>query len=264
MSGTIMTQLLEGKTAVVTGAASGNGRGISTQMAAHGADVVVADIREEPRLGGTPTHEKIEADTDVSALFVECDVTDLDDLEAAVGAADEFGGIDIMVNNAGIVLDPSLLVDASIEEYRELMSINLDGVYFGTQKAAQKMIEQGTGGSIVNMSSTAGFVGQQMSTGYSATKGGVRLFSYAAAAELGEHDIRVNVIHPDVVETAMTIEDWGFIGTDLGEQTKEQVPLGKFAQPEDVGNVAVFLASDLAGHVTAESILIDGGRTNTQ
>ncbi len=259
-----MTQLLEEKTAVVTGAASGNGRGISMRMAAHGANVVVADVRREPRMEGAPTHEKIEAETDASAVFVECDVTEIDDIEAAVQAADEFGGIDIMVNNAGIVLDPRPLVDTSIEEYRQLMSINLDGVYFGTQKAAQRMIEQGTGGSIVNMSSTAGFVGQEQSTGYSAAKGGVRLFSYAAAAELGEHDIRVNAVHPGVVETAMTAKDWEFIGTELGEQTKEQVPLGKFAQPEDVGNVAVFLASDLAGHVTAESILIDGGRTHTQ
>lgn len=259
-----MPKLLNGKTAVVTGAASGNGRGISMCLAEHGADVVAADIREEPRMGGTPTHEKIKEETESDARFVECDVSEISDLEAAVDAADEFGGIDIMVNNAGIVLDPEILVDSTLEEYRKLMSINLDGVYFGTQKAAQKMIEQGDGGSIINMSSTAGFVGQQQSTGYSATKGGVRLFTYAAAAELGEHDIRVNAVHPDVVETAMTAEDWEFIGTELGEQTKEMVPLGRFAQPEDVGNVAVFLASELSGHVTAESILIDGGRTNTQ
>lgn len=258
-----MPQLLDGKTAVVTGAASGNGRGISMCLAEHGADVVVADIREEPRMGGTPTHEKVNEETESDALFIKCDVSEIDDLQAAVDAADEFGGIDIMVNNAGIVLDPELLVDSTLEEYRKLMSINLDGVYFGTQKAAQKMIEQGGGGSIINMSSTAGFIGQAQSTAYSASKGGVRLFTYAAAAELGEHGIRVNAVHPGAIETAMTAEDWEFIGTELEEQTKETIPLGRFGQPEDVGNVVVFLGSELARHVTAESILIDGGQSNT-
>jgi NAD(P)-dependent dehydrogenase (short-subunit alcohol dehydrogenase family) len=256
--------MLADKTAVVTGAASGNGRGISMRLAEEGADVVVADIESEPRLGGTPTHEKVRAETDAQSRFVECDVTDTDDIEAAVDASDEFGGIDVMVNNAGIVLDPKEVADVTAEEYRRLMSINMDGVYFGTQIAAAKMMEQGRGGSIVNMSSTAGFRGQSMSAPYSAAKGGVRLFTYAAAADLGQYDIRVNAIHPGVVDTAMTREDWEFIGTELGEQTKEDIPLGRFAQPSDVGDVVVFFASDLASFVTAESLLLDGGETNTQ
>jgi NAD(P)-dependent dehydrogenase (short-subunit alcohol dehydrogenase family) len=256
--------LLSDKAAVVTGAASGNGRGIAMRLAEEGADVVVADIQTEPRLDGTPTHEKVEAETDAQSTFVECDVTDTDDIAAAVDAADEFGGIDVMVNNAGIVLDPKELVDITVEEYRRLMSINMDGVYFGTQIAAEKMIEQGEGGSIVNMSSTAGYRGQSMSAPYSAAKGGVRLFTYAAAADLGPYDIRVNAVHPGVVDTAMTREDWEFIGTELGEATKEEIPLGRFAQPSDVGDVVVFFASDLAGFVTAESLLLDGGQTHTQ
>jgi NAD(P)-dependent dehydrogenase (short-subunit alcohol dehydrogenase family) len=260
-----MSNLLENQTAVITGAASGNGRGISMRVAEEGADVVVADIQEEPRLAGRPTHEKVRNETDRDAKFVECDVTDPEMIADAVDTADEFGGIDIMVNNAGIVLDPANIVDTDMEDYHRLIEINLDGVYAGTKLAAQRMIEQGEGGSIVNLSSTGGINGQEQSTPYSAAKGGVRVFTFAAAADLGEHGIRVNAIVPGVIETAMTKEDWQYIGSEMGEKRKqEEIPLQKFGTPEDIGDTVVYLSSDLAGHVTAESLLVDGGITNTQ
>ena len=264
-----MSDLLDGQTAVITGAASGNGRGIARRFAEEGADVVVADIQEEDRLGGQPTHELLEAETDVRAKYVECDVTDSESLENAVGATEEFGGIDVMVNNAGIIGPQKPLTEVGYDEYRQLMEINLDGVYFGTQAAAAAMINQEEGGSIVNMASAAGFEGYPNLTPYSTAKGGVRLFSYAAAADLGQHDIRVNSIHPGQIETAMTAEDMapddseGSERTEQGDQASPSIPLGRPGSPEEVGDVVVFLASDLASYVTGESILIDGGLTNT-
>ena len=261
-----MSGLLDGRTAVITGAASGNGRGIARRFAEEGADVVVADIQEEDRLGGRPTHELLDAETDARAAFVECDVTDRDSLDDAVGAAEEFGGIDVMVNNAGIIGPQKPLTEVGYDEYRQLMDINLDGVYFGTQAAAAAMVEGDEGGSIVNMSSAAGFEGYPNLTPYSTAKGGVRLFSYAAAADLGQHGIRVNSIHPGQIETAMTSEDMAPEESEQSEQTEQAapgIPLGRPGSPEEVGDVVVFLASDLASYVTGESILIDGGLTNT-
>ncbi|WP_049997920.1 SDR family oxidoreductase [Halococcus sediminicola] len=258
-----MSGLLEGRTAVITGAASGNGRGIARRFAEEGADVVIADIQEEDRLGGQPTHELLEAETDVRAAFVECDVTDRESVEDAVGAAEEFGGIDVMVNNAGIIGPQKPLTEVGYEEYRQLMDINLDGVYFGTQAAAAAMIDGDDGGSIVNMSSAAGFEGYSNLTPYSTAKGGVRLFSYAAAGDLGQHDIRVNSIHPGQIDTAMTSEDMASGEPEQNDQATPGIPLGRPGLPKEVGDVAVFLASDLASYVTGESILIDGGLTNT-
>jgi len=258
-----MNRLLRDRTAVVTGGASGIGRAIATRFAEEGADIVVADLREEPRIADVPTHEHVEAETDSRATYVETDVTSEGDLEEAVAAADEFGGIDVMVNNAGVVGPLGPVTEIDYEEYRELMAINLDGVFLGSKAAATKLIEQGEGGAIVNMSSLAGLLGYGEIVPYCAAKAGVMNMTYALAAGLGEHGIRVNAIHPGEVETAMTRQDFPVIGTEEGEALKEMIPLGKFAQPEDIANVATFLASDMAGHVTAESIVVDGGYYNT-
>lgn len=254
--------LLDNETAVVTGAASGNGREIARLFAEHGAAVVVADIQEEPRQGGTPTHELI-TEQGGSATFVECDVSDYDSCERAVHAAEEFGGIDVMVNNAGIVGPQTPLVDLDMDDYQQLIDVNLTGVFNGSKAAAIRMLENDADGSIVNMSSVAGLVGYGGITPYSAAKGGVRLFSYALASELGPDGIRVNVVHPGVIETAMTTDDSPIVGTEEGEQLKATLPLRRFGTPEDVAGVCLFLASELSSYVTAESILVDGGDVNS-
>ncbi len=258
-----MSQLLDGQSAVVTGGASGIGRAISTAFARHGADVVVADRHEEPRRGGSPTHERIRAETDAEATFVECDVTDGAELEAAVDAADAFGGLDVMVNNAGIFGPMAPVAEIEFEAYRELMAINLDAVFRGSQIAADRLIDRGEGGAIVNVSSLAGLQGYAQLTPYCTAKAGVKNLTCSLAAELGPHGIRVNAIHPGEVETAMTTEDFPVFGTENADELAETIPLRKLGQPEDVANAAVFLASDLAGHVTAESLLVDGGARNT-
>lgn len=251
--------LLDGKVAVVTGGASGNGRAIVEAYAEEGADIVVADIQETPREGGKPTHELVADEHGVDAKFVECDVTDTDDLVEAVDAADEFGGIDIMVNNAGIFRQKDF-VEVTEEEYEQIMDINVKGVFFGAQAAAKKMLEEGDGGSILNMSSVAGLIGQATFSIYHTSKGAVRLLTYSLADELGPEGIRVNAIHPGVIETEMTKDDVPIATQESAEDT----PMQRLGQPEDVAGAALYLASDdLAGYVNGESLVVDGGQSNT-
>jgi len=253
--------LLSDTTAVITGGASGNGRSIAQTFATEGADIVVADIQAEPREGGEPTHELVAADHGVGASYVECDVTNLDQLEAAVDAADEFGGVDVMVNNAGIFREETF-TEVEPEAYDQMMDINVKGVFFGAQYAARKMAGNG-GGSVINMSSNAGLEGSAGFVTYCASKGAVRLMTYALADELGGEKIRVNAIHPGAIETAMLKDDVEIVGTEAEEGYRQTIPLGRLGRPEDVADAALYLASDLASYVSGESLYVDGGMTNS-
>src|SRR6056297_2654912 len=168
-----MADRLTDSTALVTGASSGIGRAIALRFAEEGADVVVADIREDPREGGEPTHERIDAETDRRGEFVETDVSQIGDIETAVEAAtDAFGGLDVMVNNAGVFRADQPVETVEAEDYDWLMDINLRGVYFGSKLAADAMRDDG-GGSILNLSSVAGLVGYPNASTYCASKGGI-------------------------------------------------------------------------------------------
>jgi NAD(P)-dependent dehydrogenase (short-subunit alcohol dehydrogenase family) len=230
-------------------------------FAREGADVVVADLRPDPREGGTPTHELIVEETDRRATFVECDVTRVSDLEAAVEAAEEFGGVDVMVNNAGIFRAEEFL-EVTEEEFDHLMDINVKGVFFGAQAAAKRMREKG-GGSIINISSVAGLRGSGPYVTYNTSKGAVRLMTYALAAKLGPEGIRVNAIHPGLIETAMTTEDVPIFGTEQEGAFVETIPSRRAGTPDDVAGAAVFLASELGAYVNGESVVVDGGMSNT-
>ncbi|GAA0657908.1 SDR family oxidoreductase [Salarchaeum japonicum] len=254
--------LLDGKTAVITGASSGNGRSMARTFAEEGADIVVADIRDEPREGGTPTHELVPDETDADAAFVECDVTNRSDLVDAVDAAEEFGGIDVMVNNAGIFRSEDF-TEVSEDEFDQLMDINVKGTFFGAQIAGERMAANG-GGSIINLSSVAGLSGSPDHVTYCTSKGAVRLLTYAVAAALGPDGVRTNAIHPGLIETAMTTEDVPIIGTDAGDQYLQGIPSRRWGQPDDVADAALFLASDLASYVNGESLVVDGGMSNSQ
>jgi NAD(P)-dependent dehydrogenase (short-subunit alcohol dehydrogenase family) len=256
-----MDDLLADKTAVVTGGSSGLGRAISMRFADHGADVVVADVQSEPREGGLPTHRKIDDQTGSEASFSECDVTDKTDLEAAVAAADGFGGVDVMVNNAGIYWLKDFR-EVTEEDFERMTAINQKGTFFGAQVAAERMVDDG-GGSIINMSSMAGIRGFPASSVYCMTKAAVKLLSYSLAAELGPYGVRVNAIHPGTIRTTMTEEDEPHLdGDDSVDEACEDIALRRIGAPDDVAKTALYLASDLGSYINGESIAVDGGMVN--
>lgn len=255
----LMTELLSGKTAVVTGAASGIGRGIALTLAEHGANIVVADINEEPQTSGTiPTIEAIEDQTDVRCAFVECDVRNRADLVDAADLAEELGILDVWVNNAGIVHFVDFF-ETEEDDFLTLMDINLKGVFFGSQVAGERMLDHG-GGSIINISSTTaeqGFV-EPGSILYGTAKGGVKSMTFGLADLMGP-DVRVNAIQPGFTDETGLAENQ----TDEHARSRAaETAMDRLGLPQDVGNVAVFLASDLSSYITAQGIYVDGGWVN--
>ena len=244
--------------AIVTGAAQGVGRAIASRLSAEGANVVVADVREEPREGGTPTHELLESEYDVSAAYVECDVTEKSDHEATADAASDLGTLDIWVNNAG-VFRAEEFTEVTEDEYDWLMDINVKGTFFGAQVAIERMLDTGTEGNIINLSSVAGLSGSDNFVTYCTSKGAVRLMTYSLADKYGPEGINTNAIHPGIIETKMVSEDVPIIGSESEEAFLRQVPARRFGQPEDVGDAAVFLASDEASFITGANLAVDGG-----
>ena len=254
-----MAGLVDGKVAVVTGAASGIGRAAAFALAREGARaVIVADVRKDPREGGTPTQDAL-GEQGCEGRFVQCDVSRPADLAAAVAAADEFGGIDIMVNNAGIVI-PKDFLDITESDYDRQMDINAKGAFFGTQAAARRMVEKG-GGVIVNVSSILGMAGSAGVAAYSTSKGAIKLMTYSAAQALAPKGIRVNAIHPGVITTELVTGDFG-LPAEMAAQVFP-IPLGRPAGPDEIGDAIVLLCSDHARYMTGSSLLVDGGLLNT-
>lgn len=257
-----MTDWLANDVAVVTGGASGNGRAISLTLAEHGADVVVADLQPDPREGGTPTHEKIRQEFDQRAEYVQCNVAKKTNLRDAISAAEEFGGVSIMVNNAGITQSDEFL-ETTEEDFDRIMDINVKGVFFGAQAAAQSMIDAGRSGSIINMSSVTSFIGRGDGVRYTTSKGAVEAMTRALADRLGQEDIRVNSIHPSMIKTSMTDEDLNLIDNESEEAHRQKTPLRRIGQPQDVADTVFYLASPLASFINGEALTVDGGVTTT-
>jgi len=256
-----MSDLLTDRTAVVTGGASGIGRGIALALAEHGADVVVADVTRTPSTPDTlPTVAAIEDRTDARAVYADCDVTEPADVEAAVGTAEELGGIDVMVNNAGVAHATDFL-ESTVDDYHAMLDVHLRGTYLGCREAAKAMLD-GDGGSIINVSSTAADRGFDApgAAFYCAAKGGIQSMTYALGEILGP-EIRVNAIKPGyTAETGLDVEK----GTDEQRRARAaETALDRLGLPEDLGNAAVFLASELSSYVTCESLLVEGGWVHT-
>jgi NAD(P)-dependent dehydrogenase (short-subunit alcohol dehydrogenase family) len=249
------TGLLSGKTAVVTGGSSGIGRAIASTYADHGANVVVGDIRREPRRGGPPTVERIR-EAGGEARFVEADVTEYADVETLVEVAvEEYGAVDVMVNNAGI-LQQTRLHETTADQWAELMDINVTGVFHGTKAAVSRMLDQETGGNVVNVSSISGSIGRAEAPAYCASKGAVTMLTRQNAIDYGPEGIRVNAVGPGGTLTAMVYE---VMSEPRREYLEGQTPLRRLAEPEEVADAATFLASDMASYVNGHVLFVDGG-----
>ncbi|MSQ11458.1 MAG: glucose 1-dehydrogenase [Dehalococcoidia bacterium] len=243
---------LKGKVALITGGARGQGAAEAKLFAKEGAKVVICDVLEKE---GTRTAAEI-AENGGDAIFVRLDVTKEEEWKKAVDTAvAKFGKLDILVNNAGILRMGSV-EEESVKQWDQVMDVNAKGVFLGTKYAIPVMRKAG-GGSIVNISSVAGMIGSAGITSYTASKGAVRLLTKATAVQYGKEKIRCNSIHPGGVQTEM-IADF-LKDPKQRQQVEATIPLGRIAQPEEIANCALFLASEDASYVTGAELIVDGG-----
>lgn len=240
--------LLTNRVAVVTGGAQGLGRAIADQMVAEGARVVIADIDLDAARAAS---DQIGSD----AVAVRCDVTSEVDVATVIDeAVASFGRFDVMVNNAGVLRDATMR-KMTLEDFRLVIDIHLQGTWLGTRAAAAYMRENG-GGSVVNMSSISGKVGNLGQTNYSAAKAGIVGLTKAAAKEVAHANVRVNAIQPGLIRTPMTES----MRSDIWEKRLSEIPLGRFGEPHEVARVACFLASDYSSYMTGTVLEVTGGR----
>lgn len=250
-------QRLEGRVAVVTGAASGLGRAIALRFAEEGASVVVGDVRRDPREGGAPTAELLGE----RGLFLQADVSRGDDIDRLVGTAvDRFGRLDVMVANAGIAGRYSKpLLETTEEDWDAIMAVNLRGVFLCCKRAIGEMLEQEpvgeVRGRVVNISSQHGMVGPPGHVAYAASKGGVVNLTRQLAVDYARHGILVNAVAPGKILTGSPEQQ----DPDALAYARARTPFPRLGRPEDVAGAALFLASDDAGYVSGTNLLVDGG-----
>jgi 3-oxoacyl-[acyl-carrier protein] reductase len=240
--------LLDGRSAVITGAAQGLGLAMARTFTEHGARVVIGDL--DPDAASAAARE-VGGDT----IGVACDVTSAEDVTALVGACVErFGGLDVMVNNAGITRDATMrkMTEA---DFDAVIDVHLKGTWNGLRAASLVMREQQRG-AIVNVSSISGKVGMAGQTNYSAAKAGIVGMTKAAAKEVAHLGVRVNAVQPGLIRTAMTEA----MRPDVWEGKLREIPMGRAGEPVEVANVALFLASDLSSYMTGCVLEIAGGR----
>ena len=239
-----MTGRLAGKVALVSGGARGMGASHVRALVDEGAQVVFGDVLDADG-------ERVAKDVGEASRYVHLDVTQPDDWTAAVATAiEEFGGVDILVNNAGI-LNVGMIEDYELSEWQRILDINVTGVFLGIRAVVAPMKRAGRG-SIINISSIEGMAGTIASHGYTASKFAVRGLTKSTALELGPSGIRVNSIHPGLIKTPMT--EW--VPDDIF-----QTALGRAAEPREVSNLVVYLASDESSYSTGSEFVVDGGCT---
>ena len=249
---------LAGKTAIVTGGASGIGEATCRIFALHGAKVVIADIDEKK---GKALEAELAERHDGAAIFRRLNVTDEANWNAIVAEVmSKWGRLDIVVNNAGMsgAKGRAVVEDTIVENWDEVFAVNSTGVMLGTKAAIPAMRKSG-GGSVVNISSIFGIVGSPAGAAYHASKGAARIFTKAAAVQYAKDKIRVNSVHPGFTDTPMTLDIHS--RPEVHRTRIEQTPLGRMGQPDDIAYGILYLASDESSWVTGTELVIDGGMT---
>jgi len=253
---------LDGKTAVITGGHSGIGRGITEAFAQAGADIAIVGRRKEL---GESVAQKVAAAYGRKIRFVQADITKPEDRERLINEVlAAFGKIDILVNDAGMTIQ-SKAEEVTYEQWRTVMDINLDALFFLSQAVGKVMIRQG-GGNIVNISSNSDnlVMTPQCQAVYNASKAGVDMVTKCLAYEWAQYHIRVNAIAPGYVQSDILPEGVRpSDGKPFCEVWKEMIPLGRFAKPEEIGAMALYIASDMSPFLTGSVLLIDGGYSLT-
>ena len=236
---------ISGKIALITGGARGQGRQEAERFAAEGATVYITDVLDD--VGAAAADELGDA-----VAFLHHDVTSEDDWAAVIaGIIEQHGRIEILVNNAGI-FSMTAALDTSIEAWNQMVAINQTGVFLGIRDVGRVMCKQGSG-SIINISSIAGLTGVGRAHAYAATKWAVRGMSKSAAIEFAAHGVRVNSVHPGIIDTDMLREFGGNI-----ERITESIPMGRTASADEVANVVLFLASEEASYCSGHEFVVDG------
>lgn len=247
-------KLLENKVAIVTGAARGIGEAIALKFAEHGANVAFTYVSDSSAEKAANLVQKLEA-LGVKAKAWKSNAGDFAQCESFVNdVLKDFGTVDICVNNAGISKD-NLLLRMSPEQWDEVIRVNLNSVFYMTKQIIKPMMKARSG-SIINMSSVIGEMGNAGQSSYAASKAGIIGFTKSVAKELGSRNIRCNAIAPGFVETDMTAY---LKEGEAGDKYKAGIPLGRFASAEDIANTTLYLASDLSGYVTGQTISVCGG-----
>jgi NAD(P)-dependent dehydrogenase (short-subunit alcohol dehydrogenase family) len=250
-NGVRVTGRLEGRVAVITGAASGIGRASARRFAAEGAHVVVADLDDA---GGTALAEEI------GGLYVHADVTDADDVqEMYATAVERFGGLDVCFNNAGISPpDDDSILETGIDAWRRVQEVNLTSVYLCCKYGIPHLLDRGRG-SVINTASFVAVMGAATSQiSYTASKGGVLAMSRELGVQFARQGVRVNALCPGPVNTPL-LQELFASDPERAARRLVHVPMGRFAEPEEIASAAAFLASDDSSFMTASSFLVDGG-----
>lgn len=248
-------KLLKNKVALVTGAANGIGRVIAETFAEHGAYVAVADIIEE---GAKEITDRINSKSSPKAMAVTLDVSNPQEVERAFEQTiREFGKIDILVNNAAI-LKAHLIIDFPLKDWQDVFRVNMQGTFLCSQAAIRLMIKQGKGGCIINIAAASARKADRKHAAYSSSKAAIICFTRILALELGEYGIRANAILPGATLTEMLQDVFNKV-PGIREELIAKTALGKLGDPQDQANAALFLASDLASHITGEYLIVSGG-----